>query len=103
MTPYKGLSRDNILRPDLTSEKLAGLKPVFDRDAGTLTAGNSTPLTDGASAVLLASEAWAVQRGLPVLAYLTWSGTAAVDLFDKKESLLMAPASAAPRLLARAR
>jgi len=99
MTPYKGLSRDNILRPDLTPERLAALKPVFDRDAGTLTAGNSTPLTDGASAVLLASEEWAAARNLPVLAYLTLSATAAVDFFDKKEGLLMAPAYAVPRLL----
>jgi acetyl-CoA C-acetyltransferase len=102
MTPYRGLARDNNLRADLTLDKLAGLKPVFDRDAGTLTAGNSTPLTDGASAVLLASEAWAAAHGLPVLAYLTWSETAAVDYFDKKEGLLMAPAYAVPRMLARA-
>jgi acetyl-CoA C-acetyltransferase len=102
MTPYKGLARDNNLRADLTLEKLAGLKPVFDRDAGTLTAGNSTPLTDGASAVLLASEAWAAEHGLPVLAYLSWSETAAVDYFDKKEGLLMAPVYAVPRMLARA-
>ncbi|MFM0336253.1 acetyl-CoA C-acetyltransferase [Paraburkholderia fungorum] len=102
MTPYRGLARDNNLRPDLTLEKLSALKPVFDRDAGTLTAGNSTPLTDGASAVLLASEAWAAEHGLPVLAYLSWSETAAVDFFDKKEGLLMAPAYAVPRMLARA-
>ena len=102
MTPYKGLARDNNLRDDLSLDKLANLKPVFDRDAGTLTAGNSTPLTDGASAVLLASEAWAAERGLPVLAYLSWSETAAVDFFDKKEGLLMAPAYAVPRMLARA-
>ena len=102
MTPYRGLTRDNNLRADLTLEKLASLKPVFDRDAGTLTAGNSTPLTDGASAVLLASEAWAAERGLPVLAWLSWSETAAVDFFDKKEGLLMAPAYAVSRMLARA-
>ncbi|WP_233800854.1 acetyl-CoA C-acetyltransferase [Paraburkholderia sp. HP33-1] len=102
MTPYKGLARDNNLRADLSLEKLSNLKPVFDRDAGTLTAGNSTPLTDGASAVLLASEAWAAARGLPVLAYLSWSETAAVDFFDRKEGLLMAPAYAVPRMLARA-
>src|ERR1700744_3621372 len=102
MTPYRGLARDNNLRADLTLEKLASLKPVFDRDAGTLTAGNSTPLTDGASAVLLASEAWAAARGLPVLAYLSWSETAAVDYIEKKEGLLMAPAYAVPRMLARA-
>jgi acetyl-CoA C-acetyltransferase len=102
MTPYKGLSRDNILRPDLTDERLAALKPVFDRDAGTLTAGNSTPLTDGASTVLLASAEWAAARNLPVLAYLTYSATAAVDFIDKKEGLLMAPAYAVPRMLERA-
>jgi acetyl-CoA C-acetyltransferase len=102
MTPFRGLARDNNLRSDLTLDKLATLKPVFDRDAGTMTAGNSTPLTDGASAVLLASEAWAAARGLPVLAWLTWHETAAVDFFDKKEGLLMAPAYAVPRMLKRA-
>ncbi|WP_375507470.1 acetyl-CoA C-acetyltransferase [uncultured Caballeronia sp.] len=102
MTPYKGLSRDNILRHDLTLDRLAALRPVFDRDAGTLTAGNSTPLTDGASAVLLASDDWAAARNLPVLAYLTYSETAAVDFIDKKEGLLMAPAYAVPRMLERA-
>ncbi|MCC8401565.1 acetyl-CoA C-acetyltransferase [Paraburkholderia sp. MMS20-SJTN17] len=102
MTPYKGLARDNNLRADLSLDQLSNLKPVFDRDAGTLTAGNSTPLTDGASAVLLASEAWAAGRGLPVLAYLSWSETAAVDFFGRQEGLLMAPAYAVPRMLARA-
>jgi acetyl-CoA C-acetyltransferase len=102
MTPYKGLARDNNLRADLTLETLASLKPAFDRDAGTLSAGNSTPLTDGASAVLLASEAWAAARGLPVLAYLSWSETAAVDFFERNEGLLMAPVYAVPRMLARA-
>ena len=106
MTPFAGVRQDNILRPDLTLEKLAGLKPVFDRQvaagAGTLTAGNSTPLTDGASTVLLASEAWAAARNLPVLAYLTFSEVAAVDFRDQTEGLLMAPAYAVPRLLARA-
>ncbi|TXC86466.1 acetyl-CoA C-acetyltransferase [Paraburkholderia azotifigens] len=102
MTPYRGLSRDNNLRSDLTLDKLASLKPVFDRDAGTMTAGNSTPLTDGASAVLLASEEWAAAHNLPVLAWLTWHETAAVDFFEKKEGLLMAPAYAVPRMLKRA-
>jgi acetyl-CoA C-acetyltransferase len=102
MTPYRGLSRDNILRADLSLDQLAALKPVFDRDAGTLTAGNSTPLTDGASAVLLASEEWAAARGLPVLAYLSYSETAAVDFFDQQEGLLMAPVYAVPRMLERA-
>jgi acetyl-CoA C-acetyltransferase len=102
MTPFRGLARDNNLRSDLTLDKLATLKPVFDRDAGTMTAGNSTPLTDGASAVLLASEEWAAARGLPVLAWLTWHETAAVDFFEKKEGLLMAPAYAVSRMLKRA-
>ena len=106
MTPFKGVIRDNNLRADLTIEKLRSLKPAFDKkvapDQGTLTAGNSTPLTDGASAVLLGSEAWASARNLPVLAYLTFSEVAAVDFFDKKEGLLMAPAYAVARVLARA-
>jgi len=106
MTPFKGVTRDNNLRADLTIEKLRSLKPAFDRKVapgqGTLTAGNSTPLTDGASAVLLGSEAWAQSRGLPVLAYLSFSEVAAVDFFDKKEGLLMAPAYAVPRMLSRA-
>lgn len=106
MTTFKGVTRDNNLRADLSIEKLRSLKPVFDKKVapgqGTLTAGNSTPLTDGASAVLLASEQWAAARKLPVLAYLTFSEVAAVDFFDKKEGLLMAPAYAVPRMLARA-
>jgi len=102
MTPYLGLERDDNLRPGSTIEKLATLKPVFgDRETGTMTAGNSTPLTDGASAVLLASEEWAKARKLPVLAYLTTVETAAVDFVHKKEGLLMAPAYAVPRMLAR--
>ena len=102
LTPFLGLSRDNNLRPDLTLEKLAALKPVFERsDKGTLTAGNSTPLTDGASLVLLGSEAWAKARGLPVLAYLRDGEAAAVDFVNGAEGLLMAPAYAVPRLLAR--
>lgn len=102
LTPFLGLTRDNNLRPDLTLEKLASLKPVFDRSGqGTLTAGNSTPLTDGASVVLLGSEDWARERGLPVLAYLVDGETAAVDFVKGHEGLLMAPAYAVPRLLAR--
>ncbi|WP_455924145.1 acetyl-CoA C-acetyltransferase [Pseudomonas putida] len=102
VTPFLGLTRDNNLRPDLTLEKLAALKPVFERSAqGTLTAGNSTPLTDGASVVLLGSEDWARERGLPVLAYLRDGETAAVDFVNGQEGLLMAPAYAVPRLLAR--
>jgi acetyl-CoA C-acetyltransferase len=97
---YLGVGQDNNIRTDTTLEKLAKLKPVFDTSgAGTLTAGNSTPMTDGASAVLLASEAWARERDLPVLAYLSYGKVAAVDYVDKKEGLLMAPAYAVPRML----
>jgi acetyl-CoA C-acetyltransferase len=97
---YLGVSQDNNVRGDTSLEKLAKLKPVFDTSgAGTLTAGNSTPMTDGASAVLLASEAWARERNLPVLAYLSYGKVAAVDYIDKKEGLLMAPAYAVPRML----
>jgi acetyl-CoA C-acetyltransferase len=95
---FRGLKRDNNIRSDTTLEKLAKLKPSFDPQ-GTLTAGNSTPMTDGAAAVLLASDEWAKSRGLPVLAYLRYGKYAAVD-FIKKEGLLMAPAYAVPRMLA---
>jgi acetyl-CoA C-acetyltransferase len=98
ITPYLGLERDENLRPDSTVEKLAKLKPVF---GDTMTAGNSTPLTDGASAVLLASEEWAAARGLPVLAYVVDAQTAAVDHVHRGEGLLMAPAYAMPVLLDR--
>ncbi len=102
MTPFLGLTRDNNLRPDLTLEKLASLKPAFEKSAkGTLTAGNSTPLTDGASVVLLGSEEWAKERGLPILAYWRDGEAAAVDFVNGAEGLLMAPAYAVPRLLAR--
>ncbi|MFW6694499.1 acetyl-CoA C-acetyltransferase [Streptomyces sp. MAR4 CNX-425] len=105
LTPFRGLDRDQNLRPDSTPEKLARLKPVFgaaEPDA-TMTAGNSTPLTDGAATVLLASEEWAAARGLPVLAYLTHARTGAVDFVDGRDGpdgLLMAPAYVVPRLLA---
>ena len=106
ITPFKGVSQDNNLREGLTIEKLRSLKPCFDKKVapgqGTLTPGNSTPLTDGASAVLLASEEWAAARKLPVQAYITHSEVAAVDFFNKKEGLLMAPAYAVPRMLQRA-
>jgi acetyl-CoA C-acetyltransferase len=102
LVEFGGLKRDNNLRPDISVEKLTSLNPAFDRKNGTLTAGNSTPLTDGASTVLLASEDWARQRALKPLAYLTHSETAAVDFVGKKEGLLMAPAYAVPRMLARA-
>ncbi|GAA2991247.1 acetyl-CoA C-acetyltransferase [Actinokineospora diospyrosa] len=102
LTPFQRLSRDQNLRPDSTADKLAKLKPAFGGEDGTMTAGNSTPLSDGASAVLLASEQWAKERSLPVLAYLTFTETAAVDYVQGDEGLLMAPAYAVPRMLARA-
>src|SRR3546814_9742698 len=85
--PFAGLERDNNLRPDITLEKLASLGPAFDRKSGhgTLTAGNSTPLTDGASAVLLASEDWAKAHGFKPLAYITHAETAAVDFAGSKQ------------------
>ncbi len=104
VTPYLGLTRDDTLRPDTSLEKLAALPPVFGTglDApATMTAGNSTPLTDGASAVLLASDAWAAERRLPVLAHLVDAESAAVDFVHGDEGLLMAPTHAVPRLLAR--
>ena len=102
VTPFRGLERDSNLRADSTAEKLAKLKPVFGKgEAATMTAGNSTPLTDGASVVLLASEEWAKERGLPVLAYLTAYETAAVDYVHGGEGLLMAPAYAMARMLQR--
>jgi len=103
VTPYLGLDRDQNLRADSTPEKLAKLRPVFfadgDKEGATMTAGNSTPLSDGASTVLLGSEEWAEQRGLPVLAYLTHCTVEAVDYVHGDEGLLMAPAYAVPRLL----
>ncbi|GAA1479273.1 acetyl-CoA C-acetyltransferase [Nocardioides aestuarii] len=102
VTPFRGLERDNNLRPDSSAEKLAKLKPVFGKgEAATMTAGNSTPLTDGASAVLLASEEWAKEHDLPVLAWFTAYETAAVDYVHGQEGLLMAPAYAVARMLQR--
>lgn len=102
MTPFRGLTRDQNLRPDIDLEKIGTLKPVFERGArGTLTAANSTPLTDGASVVLLASEEWAKARGLPILAYFKDGEAAAVNFVNREEGLLMAPVYAVPRLLAR--
>lgn len=96
--PFRGVTKDNIVRGDTTPEKLAKLKPAFDKSGkGTLTAGNSTALTDGSSAVLLATEEWAKSRGLPILAYFTDSHISAVNF--SKEGLLMAPAYAVPKLL----
>ncbi|WP_287001424.1 MULTISPECIES: acetyl-CoA C-acetyltransferase [Gordonia] len=103
ITPYQGLMRDQNLRGDSTVEKLAKLKPVFGVSLGdaTMTAGNSTPLTDGASTVLLSSDEWAQEKGLPVLAYFVDSETAAVDYVNGPDGLLMAPTYAIPRLLKR--
>lgn len=98
--PYHGLARDNNLRADTSLEKMAKLPGAFG-GSGSLTAANSSPLTDGASAVLLASEEWAQQRGLPVLARLTGAQTGAVDFVSGKEGLLMAGATTVPKLLAR--
>ena len=99
--PHAGVMRDNNLRPDTSMEQLAKLKTAYDRtSAGTLTAGNSTPLTDGAAAVLLASEQWAEKHKLPVQAYLTAGRSASVD-FVQDEGLLMAPTVAVSELLNR--
>lgn len=102
LTPCAGVLRDNNLRYDLTSERLERLKPAFDRsDTGTLTAGNSTPLTDGAAAIMLASEEWAEANNLPILARLTHMETAAVD-YVGGEGLLMAPTVAVANMLCKA-
>jgi len=100
VVPYKTLATDNNVRADTSLEKLSKLKPVYDFSArGTLTAGNSTPLTDGSSALLLASEEWAAQHQLPVLAYLRAGKSWAVDFAGGKEGLLMAPAYAVASIL----
>jgi acetyl-CoA C-acetyltransferase len=101
ITPFEGLERDQNLRPDSSLEKLAKLKPVFGGPDGTMTAGNSTPLSDGASTVLLASEEYAKANNLPVLAYFTDAQTEAVSYVKGEEGLLMAPAYAVPKLLDR--
>jgi acetyl-CoA C-acetyltransferase len=102
IVPFAGVFRDNNMREDISLDRLAQLKTSFDKsERGTLTAGNSTPLTDGAAAVLLASEAWAAQRALPVQAYLTYAQTAANN-FVVGEGLLMAPTIAVSRMLERA-
>ena len=102
ITPYLGLTRDNNLRADTSVEKLATLQPVFGKGEGaTMTAANSTPLTDGASVVLLGSDGWASEHGLTPLAYVVDAETAAVDYVHGREGLLMAGAYAVPRLLSR--
>jgi acetyl-CoA C-acetyltransferase len=102
LTPYLGLERDQNLRPDSTPEKLAKLRPVFGQGQdATMTAGNSTPLSDGAAVVLLASDDWAADRSLPALAHFVDAETGAVDFVPGDEGLLAAPLYAVPRLLAR--
>ncbi|HEX8646988.1 MAG TPA: acetyl-CoA C-acetyltransferase [Thermoleophilaceae bacterium] len=103
VTPYLGLERDQNMRPDSTPEKLAKLSPVFGVNGGeaTMTAGNSTPLSDGAAAVLLASDQWAAEHNLPVLAHFVDVETHAVDYVHGEDGLLMAPVYAVPRLLER--
>ncbi|ALG87043.1 acetyl-CoA C-acetyltransferase [Gordonia phthalatica] len=103
ITPFMGLTRDENLRPGSTVEKLSTLKPVFGVDLGdaTMTAGNSTPLSDGASTVLLSTDEWAAEKNLPVQAYLVDTETAAVDYVNGPDGLLMAPTYAVPRLLER--
>lgn len=101
MTPCHGLKRDNNLRPDASMDKMAMLPPAFDKERGTLSAGNSSALSDGASVVLLSTDEWAEKHQLPVLAHLVDAEVAAVDFRNEHEGLLMAPAYAVPRLLAR--
>ena len=103
VVPFRGVERDNVLRPDTSLEKLAALKPAFDKTSGhgTLTAGNSSALSDGSAAVLIASDEWAAAHGLKAQAWLTHARVAAVD-FVHGEGLLMAPTVAVPRMLAEA-
>jgi acetyl-CoA C-acetyltransferase len=101
LTPYLGLDRDNNLRKDSSMEKLAKLKPAFDKDHGTLTAGNSTPFTDGASCILLASEEWAKEHKLPVLAFIRTAEVAAIEYISQKQNLLLAPIYASTRMLSK--
>lgn len=102
LTPYLGLETDNALRRDTSLEKLAKLKPAFDKVNGTLTAGNSSPLTDGASCILLSTSAWAKERGLPVLAYITFAEVAAIEYVQARQNLLLSPVYAAGRMLEKA-
>jgi acetyl-CoA C-acetyltransferase len=102
LVPASGVFRDNNLRADIDLAKIAQLKPVFDRENGTLTAANSTPLTDGASAVLIASEEWALAHGLKPMAYLTYGQHYGIDFVDEAKGLLMAPTVAVSKMLDRA-
>ena len=100
--PFMGVKEDNNLRRDTSLEKLSHLKPAFDKENGSLTAGNSTPFSDGASSILLASEEWAAERNLPVLAYITHAEIAAIDYVENKHNLLLAPIYASNRMLKKA-
>jgi acetyl-CoA C-acetyltransferase len=102
ISPYLGLERDNNLRTDTTLDKLSKLKPAFDKENGTLTAGNSSPLTDGASCILLASEEWANNNNYPILAYITFAEIAAIEFVEDKHNLLLAPIYASTRMLEKA-
>jgi acetyl-CoA C-acetyltransferase len=102
ITPFAGLTQDNTLRRDTTLEKLGTLKPAFPKTGRTMTAGNSTNFTDGASSVLLASEEWAAKRNLPVLAYVTFAETGAIEYVKNRHNLLLAPVTVAARMLEKA-
>lgn len=102
ISPYLGLERDNNLRIDTNLDKLSKLKPAFDKEKGTLTAGNSSPLTDGASCILLASEGWAKKNNYPILAYITFAELAAIQYVKNKHNLLLAPIYASARMLEKA-
>lgn len=102
ITPYLDLSTDNNLRRDTTLEKLSRLRPAFDKDEGSLTAGNSTPFTDGAASILLASEEWAEANRLPILAYITHAEVAGIEYEINQHNLLLAPVNAAAKMLDRA-
>jgi acetyl-CoA C-acetyltransferase len=102
LSPFLGLEQDNNMRRDTSMEKLARLRPAFDKEHGTLTAGNSSPLTDGASCLLLASEQWAKEYNLPILAYITYAEMGAIEYVQNKHNLLLAPVYSASRMLKKA-
>ncbi|MCO6148720.1 acetyl-CoA C-acetyltransferase [Flavobacterium sp. NRK1] len=102
LSPFLGLEQDNNMRRDTSMEKLARLRPAFDKEHGTLTAGNSSPLTDGASCLLLASEGWAKEHNLPILAYITYAEMGAIEYVQNKHNLLLAPVYSASRMLKKA-
>jgi len=102
VSPFMGLEQDNNMRRDTSMEKLGKLRPAFDKENGSLTAGNSSPLTDGASCILIASEEWAKENNLPILAYISYSEMGAIEYVQNKQNLLLAPVYAAPRMLKKA-